>query len=114
VAMALRQKGNQIVTAYGGEEGLEKFDSGDFDVVITDIIMPDKDGVAVIDEVLGKKPETRIIAISGGGRALEFDYLDLARERGVLHTLQKPFSLPTLHAVLDKCLTAAASPLALG
>ena len=62
------------------------------DIVITDIIMPDKDGIEVILHLKKNYKKVRIIAISGGGRINAKDHLEIAGQLGVDATLTKPFS----------------------
>ena len=60
-------------------------------MVITDIIMPDQDGIGTINELKKRYPEIKIIAISGGGRMLSKDYLGIAKILGAHYTFSKPF-----------------------
>jgi YesN/AraC family two-component response regulator len=75
------------------------------DLVITDVLMPEKDGLEVIMEIRAKLPQVKIIAISGGGRISHTDYLVAARRLGAHRTLSKPFIrqelLDTLHELLE-------------
>ena len=61
------------------------------DMVVTDIIMPDQDGIGTINELKKRYPEIKIIAISGGGRMLSKDYLGIAKILGADYTFTKPF-----------------------
>jgi CheY-like chemotaxis protein len=64
----LELEGYHVLTASGGERGLELVHALHPDVVITDLIMPHKDGVYVINEIRAHAPETRVIALSGTPR----------------------------------------------
>jgi len=73
--------------------------------IITDIIMPEKDGIEVIVEVLKDNPELPIIAISGGRRAVTADFnLDSAEMLGVKGILQKPFTHEQLQELIESVL----------
>jgi DNA-binding response OmpR family regulator len=88
----LRHAGHGVTTAANGKEGVQLGRSRPFDLLITDIIMPEKDGIEVIVELRRAIPRMKIIAISGGGRIGPSDYLDLAHKLGAATTLTKPFS----------------------
>lgn len=83
----------QVLAAASGEEGVGLLRNEPVDLLITDMLMPDMDGVAVIQEVRRLWPLMKILAISGGGIGMtpEF-YLAMARQRGAMRTLAKPFS----------------------
>ena len=61
-------------------------------LVITDLIMPEQDGIGTINYIRKKLPDIKIIAISGGGRMISQDYLKIARMLGAQYTFKKPFS----------------------
>ena len=103
LSFAMRSKGHSVVTASNGKEGMESFLANQFDLVVTDIIMPDMDGLALIDEMRRVVPNLKILAISGGGRAVEFDFLDAARKYGAVATLEKPFPMSEFHNAVDRC-----------
>ena len=86
----LKRAGFDVSTAQDGEEGLSLFHTQDFDLVITDMIMPNKDGVEVIREVRSNKPEMKIMAISGGGKIGSEFYLKAASRFKVDLALHKP------------------------
>jgi DNA-binding NtrC family response regulator len=101
---ALTGKGHTIVTATTGVEGLAMFAEGGFDLVITDIIMPDQEGLGMILEMRHMAPSTKIIAMSGGGRTGKLEFLTMARELGAMATMKKPIRLEEFHRVLNECL----------
>lgn len=82
---------NEIEEAANGSAGLKIFQRHHFDLVITDIIMPEKEGIETIVELLRIDPRIKIIAMSGGGRIGPENYLELARHLGAGKTLAKPF-----------------------
>jgi YesN/AraC family two-component response regulator len=80
--------------APNGKVGMKLFQEEPFDLVITDIIMPEKEGIETIGDIRRYFPETKIIAISGGSRSLKADYvLNTAKSLGVDCTLFKPFGI---------------------
>ncbi len=101
----LTRDGHQVFMAQDGEEGVRSFYQFKPDLIITDIIMPNKDGIEVIMELLNANPELPIIAISGGRRAITAGFnLDSAEMLGVKGILQKPFTHQQLQDVIQETL----------
>lgn len=103
-AQFLRTAGHEVVTAKDGVEGTEVAVSNKFDLVITDIIMPEKEGLETIMDLRKNDASIPIIAISGGGVMSSFEVLDMARSFGAVATLDKPFSGQLLLKTVDKAL----------
>ncbi|CAA7622232.1 response regulator [Magnetospirillum sp. SS-4] len=96
--------GHDVVTADNGAEAVDMVAAGSlFDIIITDIIMPEMDGIQTILELQTMLPEARIIAISGGSARMEKTQgLDTARRLGAVAVLEKPFEVDALlNAVRD-------------
>lgn len=87
----LEQEGYTVVTAENGEEGLAMVGRHAFDLVVTDMIMPVKDGLKFIMELIRDYPDLKILAISGGGAIKAERYLTMAGYLGDIATLEKPF-----------------------
>ncbi len=113
VRTALELEGFIVHEAANGNEGLTRIALSVPDVVITDILMPDKEGIETILELRRRYPSIRIIAISGGGRTGNKDFLRTAQHLGADRTLAKPFALAELlkltREVLAEAEDAAAS-----
>lgn len=92
VSAVLRSAGYRVTTALNGEAGLVEFARNRVDVVITDIIMPIKEGIETIAEFRRRYPEIKIIAMSGGGRWGNLDYLRMAKKFGADAIISKPFT----------------------
>ena len=88
----LRRGGHTAVGARDGAEGIALFKENATDVVITDIFMPNQEGLATIMELRRSFPAIRIIAISGGGARASLDVLPVAEALGARRTLRKPFT----------------------
>jgi len=88
----LQRAGFDTVTAANGKEGMEVFHTPPVDLVITDIIMPEKDGIETIMDMKRLSPSLKVIAISGGGRSEPEDYLHSARLLGADDAIKKPFN----------------------
>lgn len=88
----LTDVGHDITTAANGSEALCAVQSADFALVVTDLLMPEKEGLETITELRRSIPGIKIIAMSGGGRIGAYDYLTIAQRLGASQTLAKPFS----------------------
>lgn len=88
----LEGAGHEVVVATNGKEAIAFQKAHPFDLIITDILMPEKEGVETIIELKRDYPTLKIIAISGGGRTRNLDFLGLAEEFGADKILAKPFS----------------------
>ena len=98
---SLEDRGHTVVEAADGEAGLTCYRAEKFDVVITDIIMPGKDGVETIIGLRQLDAGARIIAISGGGQMIPtMTCVQIARSLGVKQVLEKPFTSETLEACI--------------
>ena len=86
----LEKEGHEVDVALNGREGMELFEENKPDLVITDIIMPEKEGLETILELRKNHPELKIIAISGGGRIGPEGYLPSAKYLGADMVFQKP------------------------
>lgn len=100
----LQRAGYEVVEASNGREGIKLYRDDPTDLIITDIIMPEKEGIETIIELKGGFPDVRIIAISGGGRIDSKDYLEMAEGWGVECTFSKPFDRKELLAAIDQML----------
>lgn len=107
VRTALEQDGFVVHEAANGNEGLTRIAVTLPDVVITDILMPDKEGIETILELRRRYPSVRIIAISGGGRTGNKDFLRTAKHLGADRTLAKPFGLAELLKMVREVLAEA-------
>ena len=87
----LEPEGYEVVEAPDGKVGLQLYREEPVDLIITDVFMPEKEGLETIRELRSEYPEVKIIAISGGGRDIDLDFLPLAKQLGALRTLKKPF-----------------------
>ncbi|MDQ5909204.1 MAG: hypothetical protein QG599_1298 [Pseudomonadota bacterium] len=106
LAQMLRQAGHQVETAANGVLGLERFRASAPELVITDILMPEKDGIDTILEIKREGTDTRLIAISGGRRAITPQFnLDSAALIGVQQVLAKPFSRQQILEAVEAALS---------
>jgi CheY-like chemotaxis protein len=92
--------GYDVVEARDGNEGLQLFRASPTDLIITDILMPEKEGLETIIDLRREFPAVKIIAISGGGRTGNLNFLEVAKRLGAQRTLQKPFELQEMIAAV--------------
>jgi len=88
--LTLEREGYEVVEAEDGVQAVRLYLNHSIDLVVTDIVMPEKEGIETIMELRSINPKIKIIAISGGGRISPDDYLNWARRFGVGHTFTKP------------------------
>ena len=104
VVAMLKRAGHNVTAAERGNEGIELLRKQRFDLVITDMLMPDVDGADVLSHISGMPNRPRVIAISGGGAGLSADTaLRLAKIKADAF-LEKPFDSEVLLAAVDKLL----------
>jgi DNA-binding response OmpR family regulator len=95
---------HDVAVAQDGRTALDLFRQSFFDLVITDIIMPEKDGIEIIREMREMRGTIRILAISGGGRIGNTDFLRIAEKLGADAVVAKPFDPDDLIERIDFCL----------
>ena len=100
----LTRAGHLVILASNGKEGVEAFAKDPADLVVTDIIMPEKDGIETIMDLRRANPNLKVIAISGGGRAEPENYLHSARLLGANRTMKKPFTNKEIIDAIDDLL----------
>jgi DNA-binding response OmpR family regulator len=111
--LTLTHFGHVVIEARDGQEGLALFASSNADVLITDIVMPEKEGLAFLMELRAMDHRVKIIAISGGGRLqAASDYLHMAKQMGATRVFQKPFSNGALLGAITELLAEQPAPAA--
>jgi DNA-binding response OmpR family regulator len=93
VRLALEGAGHEVLTATHGQEGLAYLNGHRVDLVVTDLFMPEMDGIEVISALRRQFPGVKIVAMSGRPGV---DYLSVAKELGAARILRKPFGMDEL------------------
>ncbi|HEY7699351.1 MAG TPA: response regulator [Vicinamibacteria bacterium] len=106
VSRLLQRAGYEVVTAANGAEALETARFVRADLIITDILMPGKEGLETITELRHEFPELPVIAVSGGGIVDPSSYLTLAQKLGADRALAKPFGFEELLSTVRELLDA--------
>jgi CheY-like chemotaxis protein len=101
---ALLRSGHQVIRAANGVEALRLYDPAKVDLVLTDLIMPEKEGLELIMSLRKINKEIKIIAMSGGGRSGPENYLPIAKQMGSKAVLKKPFSIELLQQTVNQIL----------
>jgi len=104
VRIVLEGDEHTVSTAMDGIEGMRLVNQHPYDLVITDLIMPNKEGMGVLIDIKQSFPSLKVIVISGGGRISPESYLGDAKTLGADGTLAKPFSYRDLIACVDQAL----------
>ena len=100
----LEQEGFNVIVASDGKEGMNLFKKEPCDLVITDIIMPGKEGIEIIQALRKEYPDVPIIAMSGGGRNSPDSYLNIAKLMGAHAIFEKPIKKEKLLNAVRKAL----------
>jgi DNA-binding response OmpR family regulator len=101
---ALERAGHDVREAADGRAGLEQLSGPPVDLVITDLIMPNMEGIEFILRLRRRDPALRVIAVSGGGRLSPKTYLDIAQACGAAKVLAKPLPIDEILAAVDEVL----------
>ncbi|MDY7038893.1 MAG: response regulator [Thermodesulfobacteriota bacterium] len=102
----LEHAGYKVEEASDGKEGISRHRQKKADLIITDMIMPKKEGMETIMELRTDFPHVKIIAMSGGGRIGPESYLQMAEAFGALNIFKKPFNLEDMLGAVRELLEA--------
>jgi DNA-binding response OmpR family regulator len=105
IVQLLSEVGYEVEGAEDGGLGLRLLETKPFDLVVTDIIMPDKEGLETIVAIRKKNKAVPIIAVSGGGKLGPEQYLHMAKHFGADYAFQKPFYREPFLAAVRECLS---------
>lgn len=106
LSMLLKSLGHEVTEASNGKEAWQTYNASPFDLVIMDLIMPEKEGLETLQQFRKNRINVKILAITGGGRTHPRDLLSAARFFGADATLAKPFSHDEFKTSLHQLLTA--------
>lgn len=104
IRSTLSTAGHVVAEAENGSIAATLLGMQAYDLVITDIIMPEKEGIETLQEIRRRYPDTAVIAMSGGGNASGLGFLDIALKLGADRILEKPFRKGELLAAVEEAL----------
>ncbi len=107
--LMLERDGYEVVEAPDGIEGIRAYRQRPADLIITDLIMPNKDGIGMIIDLQKEFPDVRIIAMSGGGLNKPEGYLKGAKKLGAAYTLTKPIDREKMLRAVKNTIKGSAS-----
>ena len=110
VVMILTRAGFTVEEASDGQAGIAMFHKNPPDIVLTDIFMPNRDGIEIIKELKHSSPQTKIIARTGGGHLRMMEIASAAQVLGADHVLNKPFDSESLLAAINVVLGSLPLP----
>jgi CheY-like chemotaxis protein len=101
----LERAGHQVWVAANGKIGMDLYVAHPVNLIITDILMPEQDGLEIVMQLRGESSSVKILAMSGGGRYGLMNFLDVARQLGADGIIHKPFTnqqiLDEVHRLLE-------------
>jgi DNA-binding response OmpR family regulator len=106
LAQALQQAGHTVWMTEDAKEGMRLLQQHPIDILITDLVMPEQDGIETIQSARKLRPNVRIIAISGDAPRHAAIYLQMAEKLGADRSLLKPFHLGALFAAIEEVFPA--------
>ena len=106
VREVLEEEGHEVREAVGGEGALEILTGTSVDLIVSDLNMPEMDGIQLLIRVHDEYPGTRLVAMSGGGRIAKEELLRNASMLGAVSTLEKPFTVEQLVEIVTSALKA--------
>ena len=106
MSMAFEKAGFGVVATDNGRKGIRMAGAHHPDLVVTDIVMPDIEGIAAIRAIKTAKRPPKVIAISGAGRGRGMDYLSWAKHLGADEVLAKPFRMSELLKISQAVIAA--------
>ena len=113
INIMLKHSGHVTALAVDGHDALQQFGQQRFDLVICDIFMPNKEGIATLRELRRLNPAVPVIMMSGGAPSTSYlgmeraDYLEMAKRLGATRTIKKPFKYSQLIRLVRECLATA-------
>jgi len=96
ICNALKKAGFEVLDAVDGNDGIKKLHDERSEIIITDILMPDKEGIETIMEIKAMDSNIKIIAMSSGGSSKNMSFLNMAKKVGAPQILSKPFNIAEL------------------
>ena len=100
----LEREGHETITASDGKDGVKIHRENPADLIITDLIMPEKEGIETIMELRRDFLDVKIIAMSGGGKIDPETYLQIAKTMGAIEIITKPFDIRELLKTVQELL----------
>ena len=101
----LEREGYEVIEASDGKEGLRLYRQAPTDLVITDILMPEKEGLETILDLRREFPNVMVIAMSAASEGAKIDLLELAQRLGAQYRMPKPFQLQTVRDLVNAALS---------
>ncbi len=105
VSKIVLKDGHDVVVAADGQEACDLYAKSDIDLIITDLVMPEKNGIQMIMDLKNQTPDLKVVAISGGsGFTGDIDLLSVAKLLGAKHIIRNPFGVDDIRNAVNDTL----------
>jgi two-component system response regulator (stage 0 sporulation protein F) len=105
VSKIVQKDGHEVMVAENGQHACDAFQNAEIDLIITDLVMPEKNGIEMIIQLKKTHPDLKVIAISGGsGFSGQIDLLSVAQLLGAKHIIRKPFTVDDIRNAVNDML----------
>lgn len=105
VGKIVAKDGHEVMEAEDGVRACETYQDAEIDLIITDLVMPRKNGIEMIMQLKKSRPDIKVIAISGGaGFSGQIDLLSVAQLLGARHIIKKPFTVDEIRTAVNDML----------
>jgi len=105
VQLTLEHEGHKVTVTSDGRKAAQVLSEGRFDLLVTDVLMPDGDGIELISHVRTQYPAMKVIVMTSGGQISRREYLTMAKHLGADVGLEKPFNRDQLLAAVKAALS---------
>ncbi len=102
LVVAIERAGHRVQAVGNGNDGLDLVERGNVDAVVTDVFMPECDGIEVLRALRARRPDLPVLVISGGSPMIDVDFLLVAKQFGAVEILRKPFEPKELTSALAR------------
>ena len=102
LVVAIERAGHRVQAVGNGNDGLDLVERGNVDAVVTDVFMPECDGIEVLRALRARRPDLPVLVISGGSPMIDVDFLLVAKQFGAVEILRKPVEPKELTSALAR------------
>ncbi len=102
ISKILEKDGHSVMESENGQHACDTYQDAEIDLIVTDLVMPEKNGIEMIIQLKKTHPDVKVIAISGGsGFSGQIDLLSVAQLLGAKHVIKKPFTVDQVRSAVN-------------